>query len=130
VLPDATILLDYMQHLALRVARGMVVHADRMAANLELTSGALFSQRVLLALVERGAGRDDAYRLVQRLAQEAWDTRTPLRALLEREPGVELDLDAVFDPGFYVRHVPEVLRRLEIVTSAGDPSLRGSEDET
>ena len=51
VLPDATILLDYMQHLALRVARGMVVHADRMAANLELTSGALFSQRVLLALV-------------------------------------------------------------------------------
>ena len=54
VLPDATILLDYMQHLALRVARGMVVHADRMAANLELTSGALFSQRVLLALVEHG----------------------------------------------------------------------------
>src|SRR4026208_251383 len=52
VLPDATILLDYMQHLAERVARGMVVHADRMAANLELTSGALFSQRVLLALVE------------------------------------------------------------------------------
>ena len=53
VLPDATILLDYMQHLALRVVRGMVVHADRMRANLELTCGALFSQRVLLALVER-----------------------------------------------------------------------------
>ena len=53
VLPDATILLDYMQHLALRVARGMTVHADRMAANLEITSGALFSQRVLLALVSR-----------------------------------------------------------------------------
>ena len=61
VLPDATILLDYMQHLALRVARGMIVHADRMAANLELTSGALFSQRVLLALVE---ARDAARRRV------------------------------------------------------------------
>jgi adenylosuccinate lyase len=115
VLPDATVLLDYMQHLTLRVARGMVVHGDRMAANLELTSGALFSQRVLLALVERGAQRDDAYRIVQRLAQEAWDTGTSLRTLLEREPGVELDLDAVFDYGFYVRHVPEVLRRLEVI---------------
>jgi adenylosuccinate lyase len=113
VLPDATILLHYTQHLALRVARGMVVPADRRAANLELTSGALFSQRVLLALVEQGLQRDDAYRIVQRLAQQAWDTRTPLRELLEREPGVELDLDAIFDYGHYVRHVPEVLQRLE-----------------
>jgi adenylosuccinate lyase len=112
VLPDATILLDYVQHLSVRVVRGMVVHADRMAANLELTSGALFSQRVLLALVEQGMQRDDAYRIVQRLAQQAWDTGTPLRTLLEAEPGVELDLDAVFDYGHYIRHVPEVLARL------------------
>ena len=116
MLPDATILLDYMQHLALRVVRGMVVHADRMAANLELTSGALFSQRVLLALVEHGMQRDDAYRLVQRLAQQAWDTGTPLRTLLEREPGVELDLDAVFDYSHYIRHVPEVLDRLKVIS--------------
>jgi adenylosuccinate lyase len=115
VLPDATILLDYMQHLALRVVRGMTVHTDRMAANLELTSGALFSQRVLLALVEAGAQRGDAYRVVQRLAQQAWDTGTPLRELLEGEPGVELDLDAVFDLSHYVRHVPEVLARLEVI---------------
>jgi adenylosuccinate lyase len=112
VLPDATILLDYMQHLTLRVARGMVVHTDRMTANLELTSGALFSQRVLLALVAQGAQRDDAYRLVQRLAQQAWDTRTPLRTLLEQEPGVDLDLEAVFDYGHYIRYVPEILSRL------------------
>jgi adenylosuccinate lyase len=119
ILPDATILLDYMQHLALRVARGMTVHADRMAANLELTSGALFSQRVLLALVEGGMQRDDAYRIVQRLAQQAWEDRTPLRTLLEREPGAEeLDLDAVFDYAHYVRHVPEVLDRLKVIPSA------------
>jgi adenylosuccinate lyase len=129
VLPDATILLDYMQHLATRVARGMVVHEDRMRANLEITSGALFSQRVLLALVEGGMQRDDAYRIVQRLAQQAWDTGTPLRSLLEEE-GVGIDLDAVFDYAHYIRHVPELLRRLETVTSAGDPSLRGAEDET
>jgi adenylosuccinate lyase len=115
VLPDATILLDYMQHLALRVVRGMVVHEDRMRANLELTSGALFSQRVLLALVSQGMGRDEAYRIVQRLAQQAWDTGTPLRDLLAAEPGVELDLDAVFDYGHYVRFVPEVLRRLAVI---------------
>jgi adenylosuccinate lyase len=121
VVPDATILLDYMQHLALRVARGMVVHADRMSANLELTSGALFSQRVLLALVNHPthpAQRDDAYRLVQRLAQRAWDEGVPLRTLLEQEPGVDLDLDAVFDYRHYIRHVPDVLRRLEVIPSA------------
>ncbi len=117
VLPDATILLDYMQHLALRVARGMTVHADRMRENLEITSGALFSQRVLLALVESGMQRDDAYRIVQRLAQQAWDTRTPLRELLQAEE-VDLDLDAVFDYAHYIRHVPHVLQRLEVIPSA------------
>jgi adenylosuccinate lyase len=126
VLPDATIVLDQMLHLALRVVRGMTVHADRMRANLELTSGALFSQRVLLALVAAGRQRDDAYRIVQRLAQQAWDTQTPLRALLEREPGVDLDLDEVFDYGYYTRHVPEVLARLEVIGPAGPADLRGA----
>ena len=118
LLPDATIVLDYAQHLALRVVRGMTVHADRMRANLELTCGALFSQRVLLALVDAGRSRDDAYRLVQRLAQQAWDTRTPLRTLLEDEPGIDLDLDALFDYGHYTRHVPAVLARLEEIPTA------------
>ncbi len=118
VLPDATILLDYMQHLALRVARGMTVHTDRMRENLEVTSGALFSQRVLLALVESGMQRDDAYRIVQRLAQQAWDTRTPLRELLEAED-VGLDLDAVFDYAHYIRHVPEILARLDVIGRGG-----------
>ena len=118
VLPDATTVLDYMQHLAVRLARGMVVHEDRMAANLEITCGALFSQRVLLALVEQGRSRDDAYRIVQRLAQEAWDTQTPLKSLLAAEPGVELDLDAIFDYGHYLRHVPAVMERLAVIPAA------------
>jgi adenylosuccinate lyase len=114
VLPDSTILLDQMLALTLRVVRGMVVHADRMLANLELTSGALFSQRVLLALVASGMQRDEAYRIVQRLAQQAWDTATPLRTLLERD-GVALDYDSVFDYGYYTRHVPAALARLEVI---------------
>src|ERR687893_2721184 len=82
VLPDATIALDYMQHLATRVASGMVVHSERMQKNLELTHGAIFSQRALTALVDSGMTRDDAYRTVQAAAQEAWDTGKPFRDLL------------------------------------------------
>jgi adenylosuccinate lyase len=87
-----------------------------MARNLELTCGALFSQTVLLALVERGMARDDAYRIVQASAQRAWDTQTPLRELLADEPAAAaLDLDALFDYGRFTRHVPEVLARLDAI---------------
>jgi adenylosuccinate lyase len=111
ILPDATILLDYMQSLAVRVARGMVVHADRMRANLGITHGALFSQRVLLALVESGMARDDAYRIVQEDAQRAWDTGVDLRELIAaRDLG--LDLDRVFDLAHYTRHAGEIVGRL------------------
>ena len=120
ILPDATIALDYMLHLTLRVVEGMVVHTERMRANLELTCGALFSQRVLLALVDAGMARDDAYRTTQRLAQQAWDTQTSLRSLLEAEPetGRGLELDAIFDPAYYTRHVPDVLARLEEIPAS------------
>ena len=73
VLPDATILLDYMQHLAARLAGEMTVHVERMRENLELTHGAIYSQRALTALVESGMERDAAYRIVQESAQRAWD---------------------------------------------------------
>jgi adenylosuccinate lyase len=119
ILPDATILLDYMQHLAIRVVRGLVVHEDRMRANLELTHGALFSQRVLLALVERGLSRDEAYRIVQEDAQRAWDTGTPLRELLAaRDLPFALDLDELFDLGHYTRHAGRIVDRLEALSEA------------
>ena len=118
ILPDSTILLDYLQHLALRVVNGLVVHADRMRSNLDLTHGALFSQRVLLALVAQGMQRDAAYRIVQEDAQRAWDTATPLRELLAaRELG--LDLDEIFDLGHYTRHAREVVARLDAIAPAG-----------
>ncbi len=117
VLPDATILLDHMQRRMLGVIRGLVVDAARMRENLDLTHGALFSQRLLLALVERGATRDDAYRVVQRLAQEALDTRVHLRSLLAADPAGEgLDLDAIFDFAPYVRHAAEIVARLDAIS--------------
>jgi len=113
ILPDSTILLDYLQSLAIRVVRGMVVHADRMRENVELTYGALFSQRVLLALVEGGMARDEAYRVVQEAAQRAWDERVALRSLLDRQPDLGIDLDAVFDLGAYTRYAAEIVDRLD-----------------
>jgi len=124
VLPDACILLDYAQHLAIRVVDGMTVHTDRMRANLEATSGALFSQRALLALVESGLSRDDAYRIVQENAQRAWDTGTPFRQLLdEAHPG--LDLDAIFDPAAFTKHAAAIVGRLD---DLGELSAEGIED--
>jgi adenylosuccinate lyase len=116
VLPDATILLDYMQDLATKVAAGMKINEERMRENLGLTYGALFSQRALTALVESGMTRDDAYRVVQENAQRAWDTRTEFRELLT-EAAPDLDLDAVFDYSAYLTHLPEIFERLEALRS-------------
>jgi len=118
ILPDSTILIDHMQRSASALVQGLVVDEARMRANLDSTHGALYSQRVLLALVEgdgrSGMSRDDAYRIAQELAQRAWDEGTPLRELLaadERTAG--LDLDAIFDPSHFTRYAREIVGRLD-----------------
>ena len=126
ILPDSTTLLDHMQRRVIALVEGMVVDARRMRENLELTSGALFSQRVLLALVERGLTRDDAYRIVQRLAQRALDERVPLRDLLASDPvGATLDLDAIFDYAPFVRYADEIVGRLDAIDLAVVPETAG-----
>jgi adenylosuccinate lyase len=116
ILPDSTILIDYLQQRAIALVQGMTVDAERMRANLELTHGALFSQRVLLALVQGGMTRDDAYFGVQRAAQQAWDTGTPLRELLAADPATAgLDFDAIFDYAHYVRYAEEIVARLDAI---------------
>jgi adenylosuccinate lyase len=116
IVPDSIILVDYMQHLAIRVVEGMEVFPERMLANLDITCGALFSQRALLAIIASGMTRDDAYRIVQEDAQRAWDTGTPLRELLaERE--LEIDLDAIFDLGDVTRHSIEIVSRLDSISA-------------
>jgi adenylosuccinate lyase len=123
ILPDSTILLDYLQHRTIALVEGMTVNVERMRENLELTHGALFSQRVLLALVEGnpahpGMTRDEAYRIVQELAQRAWDQGTPLRELLtgdQRAAG--LDLDEIFTYDHYIRYADQIVRRLDGISS-------------
>jgi len=114
ILPDSTSLLDHLQRRVLALVEGMVVDADRMRENLGLTYGAMFSQRLLLALVAQGQTRDDAYRVVQRLAQRALDQRIQLRELLASDPaGEDLDLEAIFDYGPFIVHAEEIVARLD-----------------
>ncbi len=117
VLPDACILLDYMVSLFTEIMKGLHVYPERMRENIELTQGLVFSQRVLLALIERGMPRQDAYKIVQSNAMQAWKERVPFRPLLEADPAVtsRLDraaLDEIFNYGYYTRHIDDSFRRL------------------
>jgi adenylosuccinate lyase len=120
VFPDATGLLAYMLHIFTGVIEGLVVYPQRMRDNLERTQGLVFSQKVLLALVERGLSRQAAYEVVQRHALDAWERGVPFRALLEADPEVcaRLDtpaLDAIFDYAPYLAHVDTSFRRLGLL---------------
>ena len=123
ILPDATIVLDYMQSLAIRVVRDLNVDPERMRANIELTYGAVFSQRVLLALIKAGLPRDDAYRIVQESAQQAWDSGTPLRELLSHQHLSGIDLDEIFDLGDYTRHAADIVGRLDAIVPPSAASV-------
>ena len=114
ILPDATILLDYMQDLATKVAAGMTINAERMQENLGITHGALFSQRALTALVE--SGHDPRRRLPGRPGERParLGHPAPSSATCSRAADTpDLDLDAVFDYGAYLTHLPEIFERLE-----------------
>ena len=116
ILPDSTILLDYVLDLTTFIVEGLDVDPARMAENLDLSQGNIYSQRVLLKLTESGLARQVAYELVQRHAMRAWKERRPLLELLAADPAVTerlgpADLKACFDPGWYVRNVEAVFRR-------------------
>ena len=117
IFPDSTILLDYMLSLFSEVMRGLRVYPENMQRNLELTQGLVFSQRVLLALIEAGMSREDAYKMVQSNAMRAWKERVPFRSLLEEDADVasrlnQAALDEIFDYGYYSRHVDDSFRRV------------------
>jgi adenylosuccinate lyase len=115
VVPDAFLALDYMLDRFTWLIDGLVVREERMRRNLESSQSLFFSQRVLLALVESGLARDDAYRLVQRNAMRAWDEELDFRELVRADDEIasRIDLDDVFDLGAYTRHVDIVFARLQ-----------------
>jgi len=119
ILPDGTILLDYLLQKMASLIRDLVVRPERMRENIERGLGLYASSRVLLALVERaGLPREQAYEIVQRASLAAADQRRPLRELLTLEPAVAgalslADLDGCFDDARYLAHVPDVIARLD-----------------
>jgi adenylosuccinate lyase len=115
-LPDATILADFMLARATGLVRGLVVHADRMRANLDRTGGLFFSEAVLLALVRKGLPRQRAYEMVQRCALAAHGGQGSFRALCGADPDVAGhlgadELDAAFSLEHHLRHIDTILRR-------------------
>ena len=117
VLPDSTILAFYMLRTTVRVLRGLQVDKERMLTNLNSGGGIVYSGRVLLALVEGGMSRDDAYGVVQGAAMRAWEENGDFRELLERDENVREHLgdglDELFDPAYALRNMGVVSGRVE-----------------
>ncbi len=117
VLPDATILTYYMLRTTGRILRGLQVYTDRMLENLDLGGGVVYSGRVLLALVEAGMSRDDAYAVVQGAAMQAWEGEGGFRELLEEKEEVRerlgTDLGDLFDPAHALRNLKVVFERVD-----------------
>lgn len=116
ILPDSTILLDYMLHRMTGIIEGLRVYPERMKENMERSYGLMYSQRVLLRLAETGLPRQQAYEMVQRNAMRAWQERKPFRAFLAADPEVTArltpaDLDGCFDPAWYLRNVDAIYKR-------------------
>jgi len=117
ILPDSTILLDYLLAKTAKLVETMFVYPRRMLENLDLLKGLIFSGQLLLELVEKGASREEAYRWVQRNAMQVWETREDFRALAERDEDIRRHLDPdeigrVFNVQRYLKNVDEIFRRV------------------
>ena len=119
VLPDAFLAVDYMLDRFTWLVEGLVVRTERMRENLGTSHGLYFSQRLLLALVESGLARDEAYRLVQRHAMRAWDEGLDFPTLVRADAALagRVMVDAVFELDAYTCHVDVVFERLRALVS-------------
>ncbi|HHW43998.1 MAG TPA: adenylosuccinate lyase [Desulfotomaculum sp.] len=116
IIPDSTITLDYMLYKFTDIMRNLLVYPENMRKNLERTHGLLFSQRVLLALVEKGLSRERAYGLVQRNAMRSWREGTDFQRLLQDDPDITAvlppaEMAALFNYDYHLRHVDDIYRR-------------------
>ncbi len=117
ILPDSCLLLDYSLSLYTSVMKGLLVYPRRMKRNMELTKGLIFSQRVMLAFIDKGLSRQKAYELVQRNAMKAWRGNRNFLSLLKADSEVtdhltSEELEKLFDYEYYLRYVDEVFERL------------------
>jgi adenylosuccinate lyase len=116
ICPDATIVLDFMLGRFTGLLDRLVVYPERMLHNLNMTQGVIFSQMVLLALIEKGATREDAYAIVQRHAMKSWEEGLEFKALLQKDPAVadylhEKDLKKIFDVNNFLKNIDFIFNR-------------------
>jgi len=116
ILPDATILLDYMLHRLTGILQQLVVYPEHMKDNLERTHGLIYSQRLLLMLIEKGLSREEAYDRVQPLAMQAWESGISFKTLVMNEPAITAYLspeaiEEAFDPTYHLRHIDTLFKR-------------------
>jgi adenylosuccinate lyase len=122
ILPDACLTLDYILALFTSVMKRLQVYPHRMQKNLEMTRGLVFSQRVMLALIDKGLQRQDAYKIVQRNAMKAWQGNRTFQSLLKADAAVtkvlaKEELESIFDYKFYTQHVDDIFLRLGLTKS-------------
>ncbi|MCD6391181.1 MAG: adenylosuccinate lyase [Dehalococcoidia bacterium] len=133
ILPDSCLALDYMLSIFTSIMKGLRVYPENMRRNIELSQGLVFSQRVLITLINKGMTREEAYKLVQDSAMKAWQEKQSFLSLLKVDKRItvhlsEKELDSIFDYGYYLKHVDEVFERLGLtrikeVEKAGAESL-------
>jgi len=117
ILPDSCLLLDYSLALFTSIMRGLQIYPQRMKRNIGLTKGLIFSQRVMLALIDKGLSRQKAYELVQRNAMKSWKGNKSFLSLLKADPEVtatlsQEELEPLFDEQYYLRYIDDIFKRL------------------
>jgi adenylosuccinate lyase len=117
ILPDSCLAVDYMLSIFTSIMTGLKVYPENMRRNIELTQGVIFSQRVLLALIDKGLPRGQAYKIVQDNAMRAWEKRKSFLSLLEADRRIttrlsKLELNSLFDYNYYLKYVGDVFERL------------------
>lgn len=120
ILPDTTIALNYMLNRFGRIIKNLTVFPENMKRNMDKTLGLIYSQRVLLALIDKGMTREEAYDTVQPKAMEAWEKQVPFRSLLENDEIVKeklssTDFDQCFDYNYHLRNVDEIFKRVGLI---------------
>ncbi|UCC60288.1 MAG: adenylosuccinate lyase [Dehalococcoidia bacterium] len=117
ILPDSCLVLDYVLNIFIYVMKGLQVYPERMRENMDLSKGLVFSQRVMLALIEKGLSREQAYKMVQRNAMKSWKEKISFLDLLKNDPDVTnsisgSELEGIFDYGYFLRYVDESFERV------------------
>lgn len=117
ILPDTTILIDYMLHRFGKIVENLTVFPENMKRNMDRTFGLIYSGRVLLKLIDTGMSREEAYDLIQPKTAESWDKQVPFRPLLEQDEEISKrlskeDLDDAFDYHWHLRHVDDIFKRV------------------